>query len=377
MATNSNRRIFWITGFDNSLKTVTVDVAPTGITSSAWTIGGRFVLTNASQEGALRAGDVLIFNNSPASQATASWTFRTAGDVATGPATIRGKIGVRPALTTSGNGVGVCIANVAYAWIENLELKSTAVSGTAAVLSSSGSNGTLYNNKISQGLGNAFTITGNAWRVIANEITGCAGDGINTGNITIVFGNYIHDNSGDGLEQTGNGISMTVVNNVFDSNGGRGVYFSGAPATGTAVIALIEGNTFYANGNSGFEVADADYPISLLNNIIVNSSGQSTVKWAAGSAELGSFHAWNCFYDVAGGGTGAVSGLTVNAQVAGSEIVTDPLLTNPSGGDFSITINSPAYSIGYPGQLLGANLGHMDLGAVQAQGPTIIINTTL
>lgn len=53
-ATNANQKIFWITAFDNGAKTVTVDVVPTGITSSAWAIGGRHVLTNASIEGAVR-----------------------------------------------------------------------------------------------------------------------------------------------------------------------------------------------------------------------------------------------------------------------------------------------------------------------------------
>jgi hypothetical protein len=90
-ATNSNRKIFWISAVDNTAKTVTVDVAPTGIVSSAWAIGGRHVLTPAAIEGALRAGDTAIFNNSPATRTGTFWTFRAAGTTAAGWAKLKGK----------------------------------------------------------------------------------------------------------------------------------------------------------------------------------------------------------------------------------------------------------------------------------------------
>src|SRR3990167_7087266 len=131
-ATNSNQKIFRITWTDNIAKTVTVDTAPTGnFTGSAWAIGGRFVWTTASIEGALKAGWTVIFNNSVASSASAIITARNSGDSTNGMITIRGKTGVRPVLTCTGT-VNVIAPNSQTYWrIENLELVQQGASGNA------------------------------------------------------------------------------------------------------------------------------------------------------------------------------------------------------------------------------------------------------
>src|SRR3990167_1938781 len=99
-SSNSNQKIFKITAVDDALNTVTVDVAPTGIVSSAWRIGGQLVYSSADWEGAAAAGWIFTFNNSPASKSGASFiTCRVPGDSATGFIKVVGKTGVRPKLT--------------------------------------------------------------------------------------------------------------------------------------------------------------------------------------------------------------------------------------------------------------------------------------
>jgi hypothetical protein len=83
-ANNSNQKVFWITAADDGANTVTVVGSPTGVVSSAWRIGGRMVHTPANIEGALRAGDIVQFNDSPASSASTLLTCRAAGTAACG-----------------------------------------------------------------------------------------------------------------------------------------------------------------------------------------------------------------------------------------------------------------------------------------------------
>lgn len=382
-ATNSNQKIFWITAADNALKTVTVSVAPTGVTSSAWAIGGRFVLTNASQEGAPRAGDTVIFNNSPASQAGTSWTFRASGDVTSGYITIKGKLGVRPVLATSGsaNACVVTSTNV-LCWVENLEITQTHASNGIGV-NFGGAGCVAYNVKVSDAGTNGMAIGAAMAKIIACEITGAAGDGINLTAGAFIFGTYIHDNTGDGIEYSATSGIMSLNNTIIDTNGGRGIFLSGAWASAyTGNVSLVN-CVVYNNGNSGIEVSDADAPVTMINNIFQNNgdaAGEFNAEWTAGSAEMATFHAWNVFNTAAAGGSGNVSGLTVNAQVASSEITTDPAMANPGSADFSITNTSGAFATGFPGQFLGANLGRKNMGALEnnsaaaSGGPVSLVN---
>jgi hypothetical protein len=73
-ATNANMKVFWITAKDDAAtpNTITLHAAPTGLTAGTSTgnIGGRMVWTPANVEAALRAGDIVEFNNSPAARPT-------------------------------------------------------------------------------------------------------------------------------------------------------------------------------------------------------------------------------------------------------------------------------------------------------------------
>lgn len=367
-ATNANKKIFWITAFDDTLKTVTVDTAPTGVTSSAWRIGGRHVLTNASVEGALRAGDTAIFNNSPAAAASTIWTFRIAGTAAAGMPTIQGKAGTRPVFNTTNTATCVTGNSLFNTHIKNLELDQDGASGDVLTAAAQM---VIESTKISDGGGNGIAADASAvgTRVFGSEVTGVSGDGINlVSAITIIMGNYIHDNTGDGLEINTGTLRLVISFNIFDTNGGRGVFFSAAVTTGATGIALLNANTVYGNGNSGLEITDTDTFVDWVNNIFQNNgdaANEYNVEKVAGTAEFISYHAYNCYNTASAGGSANLLNVTTNT----TEITTDPLFTNAASGDFSLGATSPAKATGYPGQFLGGNLGYLDMGAVQRREP--------
>ena len=227
-ATNSNQKIFWITAFDDTLNTVTVSVAPTGVTSSSWAIGGRIIHTPANVESALRAGDIYQFNNSPATATATYFTARTSGD-STGLITMRGKSGVRPVLNVTNTSI-VLTGNAQTNWlIENLELDQDGASGNVV----SGWTQTAFKNiKIVDGGGDGIAVAGNTATVHQCEIVGVGSSGISisTG-VLYAYGNYIHDNVGDGISATGNTPRLILVNNIIDSNTARGIRSSSAPTS--------------------------------------------------------------------------------------------------------------------------------------------------
>lgn len=346
-ATNANRKIFWITAFDDVGKTITVDVAPTGVASSVWAIGGRHVLTNASIEGALRGGDTAIFNNSPAPQATALWTFRNSATGPTGFAKIKGKTGVRPVLTCTST-ANVVNCSQTNSWLDNLELVQQGGSGAAVSLSSSGC--IVYNVKISQAGGDGISHIGGHCRLINCEIAGVGGSGINctTTAILLVFGCYIHDLTGSGIVNSSTVPAIIVASCIIDTCAGRGMLFSGATTNQSHHI-LVIGCTVYGCGDSGIEVTDQDTAAVLLNTLFQNNgnaAGESNVEWVAGTAESISFHGWNLFYN--NSGADPPINFTVNAQVAGSELTTDPFFQDPVNGNFSLLAGSPAINAGSP-----------------------------
>ena len=330
-ATNANRKIFWITAVDDALDTVTVDTAPTGLVSSSWAIGGRYAAPAGNGlnliEGAFRAGDTITINNSPAA-ATVDWiTARAVGTSADGFIKVQGKTGVRPVINIT-NTTQVFEGADQDLWrIENIEADQDGASGNAITLLGAGS--VVYNVKVSDAGGIGINPDEVGVKIVGCEVSGTA-DGINTNISYSAIGNYIHDVSGDGVENTAaNPTFILLLNNIIDTCAGRGILDSGAATTNQQNIVSI-GNTVYGCGNTGLEITDADRQVMLCNNILSengNAAGEYNVEWVAGDAEKVSFHAWNVFFhsDDAGG---SLLGLTVNAQVASSEFTTDPQFTN-------------------------------------------------
>jgi len=365
-ATNSNRKIFWITAFDNTAKTVTVDVAPTGVTSSSWAIGGRVIWTSANIEAALTAGHICQFNNSPASKSGSAFiTFRANGDSTSGKITLRGKSGTRPVLTITDTN-NVISGNSQNRWlIENLEMVQQGASGHAGT---SAAICKFYNVKVSDAGGDGIRANGDDSVVSSSEITGVGLSGVqNNGFKIFVLYNYIHDVAGDGIQLSDVGRTSWVIENIIDTCGGRGINQNGSVTALTPIHVI--GNTVYGCGNSGLEVADADCWIENWNNIFSengNAAGEYNIDYVAGTAERIGNHGYNCFYHSGGGGGANLNSLTTNS----TETTSDPLFTNAAGGDFSLSSSSPCKATGYPGAFLGGSTGYKDMGAVQRQEAT-------
>lgn len=365
-ATNSNMKLFWITAFDNTLKTVTVSVAPTGVTSSAWRIGGRMVWTPANVESALRPNDDVIFNNSPAARTTSFYTHRVAGTTA-GYIRLKGKAGVRPVFNVTNTFDVINQNGIASLWIENIEIDQDGATGYAIL----GGGGTLVvvNVKISDCGGIGIEYGGNGGLCAFNEISGTGGVAISSsGAVTpMIYGNYIHDCGSDGLVFSSSDISPQILWNIIDTCAGRGIYLSGGSTSGLGGRCVIDHNTIYGCGNSGLEITDADTAINQITNNIFsengNAAGEYNFEMVAGTFELKGYHSHNIFFHSGGGGGANLLGLTANA----TEFTTDPLFTDAAGGDFSISSTSPgkgaARGIGVTG------LGYADIGAVQRQEP--------
>jgi hypothetical protein len=362
-ATNTNQKIFWIIGKAGSggaTPTVTTSINVTGTgTNDSWSIGGRHVLTNATIEGALRAGDTVTFNNSPAAQAATVWTFRNAGDTTSGFAKIKGAAGVRPVLTANSTNITIADGGLAMCWIENLEIAKSGASGNAITVSGGGN--VIYNVKVSSSSAVGIQSTSTGGRIIGCEVTGTTTQGINTG-VSIVYGNYVHDCTTDGIACPSTNATIAIVGNIVDTCGGRGIYIAGGPAA-VSNYSLVLGNTVYGCGNSGIEVTDAESSVTLFNNIFQDNgdaAGEFNAEWAAGAAEFPSFHAYNIFSK----SSNNLSGLTANAQVSGTESTADPLLFNPASADFRLKPGSPGKGTAFPGTFLGITpICAPDLGA--------------
>lgn len=363
-ATNSNQKIFWITGTAGSggaTPAVTVSVAPTGITASNWAIGGRMVHTPANIESALRAGDIYQFNNSPASRTTVFLTQRASGDGTSGFIKVLGKAGGRPKLTIT-NTVGIIAGGSQSYWsYSNLEFEQQGASGD--LMASMGAFTNFLNIKISDGGANGFVLASTAY-IFASEVTGLGGDGVTIPNVApTVFGNYIHDVGGDGIEFVNAfAVPGNIYFNIIDTCAGRGIFQSGGSLSGQTSPIVVTNNTVYGCGNSGLEINDADAAVVLTGNIFQdngNAAGEFNVEWVAGSAEISGYHGYNVFY--LSSGSNNVSGLTVNA----TESTADPVFTNAAGGDFTIGSSGSAYKTSFPGQFLGGSLGYLSIGSVQ------------
>lgn len=353
-ATNSNRKIFKITavaGSGGATPTATVDTAPTGtIATSQWSIGGRHIWTSASIEAATLAGDIVQFGDDVAPANAVIVTVRVAGDSTSGFVKYRGKPGTRPKLTATGT-TNVFASAVYGTWIENLELIGQGASGSGMSLTGNGA--VVINVKVSDAGTHGIDITGQACRILNCELTGVGSNGINTTGNTTIIGCYIHDVGQHGIQNSSTTPGGAYLNNIVDTAVARGIFISGAVAAAVATHVIIAGNTIYGCGNSGFEVTDTDVVVVFVNNLLMNNgdaAGESNIEWANGTAERLGVHGWNVAYN--NSGADAPINFTANAQVPASEFTTDPLMTNPAAGDFTIAAGSPARATGQPVGLL-------------------------
>ena len=367
-ATNANQKIFWITAVDNVGKTVTVSVAPTGVTGSNWAIGGRITLAGMTgAEAFLRAGDTVNINNSPASAAGTLITARVAGDITSGYVTWKGTSGY-PTLTCT-DASDLFTGNVAFQWIEGLTFTQQGATQNCIDLNNTAAdNWVIYNNKFTDSGGPMINIASGATgcRIIGNEFSGtntASAHGISASdNTCVIMFNYIHDLAGttcDGINFNSSTSLQFVYGNIIDTCTGRGILKS---ATSTHLLVLLQ-NIIYGNGNSGWENANHTLCV-LFNNIFMNNgdaAGEYNLEGGSmfGSLSLGNY---NCFYD------GGAGDNLLNYTAGANDITTDPSFTNAAAGDFSLGSGSPCKATGFPGAFIGGlSTGYMDMGIVQRQ----------
>ncbi len=360
-ATNANRKVFWITAFDDAANWVDVDTAPTGIVSSAWTIGGQFSLTDVTptMEGAVRGGDTVIFNNSPPARASnrSFFTGRIAGSQATGLITIKGKSGLMPSLTfSSGNGNGLSV--LSYTLIDNLECRGY---GSMGIAIQSGTGCIVRNSKAYSATStqSALLCTGDA-RIYNCDVEAPLGNGIqavSTDQNVSVEDCYIHDCGIDGLVNVARQY-LLAHNNLIVRCVGRGINISETvTVTGNRNRKSIQGNTIYGCGNAGLETADVDVFPLIRNNIIAENGYTAGVANAIiFTGTIFGYNSNNCFYKASGTN---VTGLTLDS----TDITTDPQFVDAASNDFSLQDTSPCIGAGNNPGLVQA--GYRSMGAIQ------------
>lgn len=381
-ATNTNQKIFFLTAVDNATGAISTSVTPTGCTAatSDWGIGGRRIFPSGLTDeavftAALRAGDTVQFNNTPATKTVTYFTPTTSGSAAAGKIKFIGKAGVdHPVLEISSGDTKSIFALVTETdiLIQNLELKC--VNTSNACVFQGGARITINDVKFTgTGAGGiAIKPNGGAWIIMNSQFTsGVLGDAINTAFSQSVLGNYFNGVGGDCYEDTAADPSPLILNNLFVSCGGRAILLSGASTTGS--LPRIFSNTIYGSGASGLDATDGQTTVYMANNIFQENGNAATefnVKLATGvSLTLVNYNNLYFHSNCEGSASSAtcVSGFTPNAtEVAGSSA-----LFTSAGTDFTLLSTSPAKAMGFPGQMLGGsvNIGYLDMGSLQRLEP--------
>ena len=389
-ATNQNRTIFWIASVTGCTGagacTITLDTAPTctgsGCTGNAWVIGGRFAMPSTgagmvAAQGALRAGDTMIVNTDSPSKTTSFIQAVTAGDVVSGPVTIKGKSGAGtgscpgtagvtvscPKIVTSSGSTNPIQIGVANWTVDTLDIEN---SGTGFGLQSSGPH-TIFRNNRSAGGVNAVNASGFGNILINNDLSGATGDCVASGTQSQPYfeSNYIHGcTGGNGITNSATSFTGTFINNIITGNI-KGISLSGASSSQNQ-SATIRGNVIYGNTGDGLNVANANTALNLIDNIF-QDNGQTSgynVNLASGGS-LAMVHTNNVFYQ---SGAGTPTGNLNNLAVGTNEFTTNPGFvapsTTPPSANFAIASTGSAYKTGTPLSWGSANtLSYPNIGA--------------
>lgn len=390
LKTSSGRQFFAISAKDNGAKTVTVADAPSGTTTGrTWAIGGKrktvahadSATLFASSTGAKGGWIITLEDDQPT--LTASLTCAATGD-ANGNITLRGDDANAPRLLNcSLNNTSVITLSGGWTF-ENLKFTSSAATKTLShgltVVAGSSTNVLVVRrcvigdatNKLQNGINRD---SGNQTaRVIDSEITSCLGAGFAgthgaTPAADILFGCYIHDCTGAGIQvpyNVGSGVEglSAVIGCIVVRNGAQGVYVT-VDTTYKGPVALI-GNTIHGNTGDGVYLKSVDNIVgAVIANNQITSNGGYGLNCAAGTAatndRLVAFVAFNNFWN---NSSGARNGISADAR----DQAVDPGYANAARSDFSVS--GATRQLGFPLASLALGLSSstrtfVDIGAAQ------------
>lgn len=358
-ATNANRTIFWISavaGSGGATPTVTVDVAPTGGPGGGWAIGGQYLGPSGGGavvwEAACRSGDLIQYNQTPVSRTAAHFTGRNDAAGGSAPCRIIGKAGVRPKLVVTNTANVISWGSLSNYLIEDLDIEQQGTSGNAVNCTGAGTGQSMRNVRILDAGGHGYSSANNTAAIVqGNEISGVLGDGVNTTGTVTFYGNNIHDNGGDGYENSSTSPSPNVYNNLIHSNYGRGIAFTGASSAATH-LAQVKRNTVALNGDSGLAITDVDTRVNFDNNIFYNNGLRAGTANVLGTTNENSLlHSNNCFYST--GTNLSIIAANATETTADPQFTTDDAVRTFVDGDVStgadtITITGHGFTAGLP-----------------------------
>lgn len=370
--------------------TITIDASIAASTGMTMNIGGALATP-------LQAYTNSVGGNTIYGKATASYTVTSAQTFATGnsePITFIGYTSTRGdngqfTWTTSTNSIDLLLFNGASNYVfQNVIFSTTA--GTPGIGLHAGNPGPtsglvhLINCSVqgfSAGIDGFFSQEYSFVTLLIEntEITGSVGAGIENSGQTVIVGSFIHGNGGDGVvtDSSTGGVSgpWFIAHSIIKSNGGKGVNFNAN------------------NGNPGTNSA-YQWPV-MLNNDVINNTGDGIAININQAGDPGSLLIWNNVIDSNGGfGVNAVGtpafgiGLisfrnnafrnntsgNYNQVPAGTGDVSlsaDPFV-NRASNNFALNSTSgggaACKQAGFPGVLQIGGTGYIDIGALQSQG---------
>ncbi len=194
-------------------------------------------------------------------------------------------------------------------------------------------------------------------------------------NIASVYG----EGRGGGLVFAGHSVAYNIISNNLASEMSDG-YGGGAWAY-NAASCVLSNNTFYRNANKGLSFNSGNgsgmyywygaYNFKMKNNIFIehNIPGSDTTAIFSGDPLTNNWN--NCFYN---------NGINYNSNVTShNEVLTDPKLTDPANGDFSLLFNSPCIDAGADTLVYNQTTNHnagwvVDIGAEEYKGTRVLKN---
>lgn len=207
-----------------------------------------------------------------------------------------------------------------------------------------------------------------------SEITTSTSHAVYNTGATVLLGDYIHDNTGDGFRYAAgasNARGPTIAAySIFYNNGGNGLTNPiGTLASGNNqdpfIWFILINNDISNNTGDGVNVTGGAQSIQAWNNIITSNGGYGINFTSSNAAQMNAVLN-NAFYS-------NTSGSYVNVFTVGDVILTGVPYTS-AGSNFTLNSTSGAgaacKNAGFPGVLNAGGTGYTDIGALRHQDPS-------